>query len=488
MKRRTALAAALAITFGGSGAAQAPAWSPKPWLDDLAQMRKAVEAKYANIEWLRTERELDVSGLFDRAAAIIGNTTSDAQAMSVFDRVVQRFGDGHVTISWRRPSASAGSNPAAPANAAPITAESFCRSRGYDSGQASAGVASSLAGYTPIEAGQVLPAGTVTAGGTRVGILRIGIFQPQGYPSLCTEAVQALSIPLDRPCDDSCQDAIVTRAYRRLTAALEDRLTRLGAAGAEVLVVDLTDNGGGSEWAEAAARMISPRPLTSARMGFVRGAHWEKQWRELGERLRAFAAKAPRADRARLLAWAAEADAARTEAKRTCPPAGDPDCPWLGRAGFSTGLVGSLPANAFAGKEWEAYVFNPGQHRYRDGVWSGPVAVLTDQETWSAAEQFTAVLQDNRAALVVGARTGGSGCGHTWGGTPTTLSYSGAVLKLPDCVRFRADGSNEVRGIIPDVVLPWRANDGRAFRARMLEGALPEAVARAKALHSRPVR
>jgi len=36
--------------------------------------------------------------------------------------------------------------------------------------------------------------------------------------------------------------------------------------------------------------------------------------------------------------------------------------------------------DAFAGKEWEPYVFSPGQHRYRDGVWSGPVLVLTDQE------------------------------------------------------------------------------------------------------------
>jgi len=489
MKRRTALAAALAaIALGGAGAAQAPAWSAKPWLDDLAQMRQAVESKYANIEWLRTEREVDVSALFERAAAAIGNAGSDAQAKAVFDRVVQRFGDGHVTISWPRPNAPAPSNSAAPAKPAPITAESFCRARGYDAGQASPGLGPSLAGYTPVEAGQVLPAGTVTAGGTRLGIVRIGVFQPQGYPSLCTDAVRALSIPLDRPCDDACDNAIVTHAYRRLTGALEDRLTRLRSAGAEALVVDLTDNGGGSEWAEAAARMISSRRLTSARMGFVRGPHWEKQWRELGDRLRSFAASGPRADRPRLLAWAAQADAARAEAARTCPQSGAPGCPWLGSAGFSTGLVGSLPADAFAGKEWEAYVFNPGQHRYRDGVWSGPVVVLTDQETWSAAEQFAALLQDNRAALIVGARTGGAGCGHTWGGTPTTLANSGAVLKLPDCVRFRADGSNEVRGIIPDLVLPWRANDGRAFRARMLEAALPEAAARATALHREPAR
>jgi hypothetical protein len=339
-----------------------------------------------------------------------------------------------------------------------------------------------LPGYAPIADGDLLPAGTARVGATRFGFVRIDVFQPQAL-SLCTEALAALAIRPDAPCDAACADRLITEAYRRLSAALEDRLVRLRGAGAEVVVVDLTGNGGGSEWAEAAARMLSRSPLQSARIGFVRGAHWARLWRENAERLRAAAAAAPPADRTRLLAWATEADAARAEAERRCPPAGDPGCPWLGRAGYSTGLVGRAPSGSFAGRDWAVHVFNPAQHAYRDGVWDGPVVVLTDQETWSAAEQFAALLQDNRAALIVGARTGGSGCGHTWGGTPTRLPNSGAVLHLPDCVRFRADGSNEVRGVVPDLLLAWRANDGRAFRARMLEAALPQAREAALRLH-----
>lgn len=224
--------------------------------------------------------------------------------------------------------------------------------------------------------------------------------------------------------------------------------------------------------------------LQSARLAFVRGEHWAGTWGRLAERLRGFARTAAPADRRRLLGWAAEAEAAKREAERRCPPRGDPACSWLGEAGYATGLVGRLPAGAFGDAEWGPWVFNPAQYPYREGAWHGPVLVLTDQETWSAAEQFAALLQDNRAALVVGARTGGAGCGHTWGGTPTRLPNSGATLKLPDCARLRADGSNEVRGIIPDLILPWRANDGRAFRARLLEAALPEAGRRARALHA----
>jgi hypothetical protein len=305
-------------------------------------------------------------------------------------------------------------------------------------------------------------------------------------PSLCVEALAAHSIPLDRPCDEQCRDMVHSFVYRRLTAALEQRLQQLRASGAGVLIVDITGNGGGSEWVQAVARMLSRRALVSQPMGFVRGPHWAGTWSRLAERLRGFARTASREDRRRLLAWAAEADAARAEAERTCPPTGG--CPWLGRAGFATGLVGNAPSGAFAGKEWGPWVFNVAQYPYRDGAWDGPVVVLVDENTASAAEEFAALLQDNRVAVVVGGRTAGLGCGHTWGGTPTRLANSGAILNLPDCARFRADGSNEVRGVIPDVLLPWRASDGRAFRARMLEAALPEAIDRARALHRVPPR
>jgi len=317
----------------------------------------------------------------------------------------------------------------------------------------------------------------------RAGIIRIDKFDPHGSPSLCEEAVRTLRLPLDRPCDDACDNAILTFAYRKLTETLEQRLQQLQASGATLLAVDVSGNGGGSEWAEAAARMVSARTLTSARHGFVRGTHWEQLWREQAERLRGFAAKAKGKERAELLGWAKTAEAGQAEAQRRCPPTGDPNCPWLGSVGYSTGLVGKVTAGQYADRDWGVHIFNPGQHPYRDGVWSGPVMVLTDEETWSAAEQFAALLQDNRAALIVGSRTGGSGCGYSWGGTPTRLPKSGAVLHLPDCARYRADGSNEVRGIMPDTAVSWRSNDGAALRAEMLTRVLPQAAERASALH-----
>jgi hypothetical protein len=64
-------------------------------------------------------------------------------------------------------------------------------------------------------------------------------------------------------------------------------------------------------------------------------------------------------------------------------------------------LVGSARAGTFAGKPWADLVFSIAQFPYHDSAWSGPLLVLVDDETWSAAEEFAAVLQDNGAAVII---------------------------------------------------------------------------------------
>jgi C-terminal processing protease CtpA/Prc len=122
------------------------------------------------------------------------------------------------------------------------------------------------------------------------------------------------------------------------------------------------------------------------------------------------------------------------------------------------------------------------EYPYREGIWAGPLIVLMDSGTGSASEEFAAELQDNRAALIVGEPTAGAGCGHTDGGTPTRLKNSKAVLEVPDCARMRADGTNEVRGILPDVLVGWRKSDGQNLRAAALLPKLSEAIAQAQHL------
>jgi C-terminal processing protease CtpA/Prc len=98
------------------------------------------------------------------------------------------------------------------------------------------------------------------------------------------------------------------------------------------------------------------------------------------------------------------------------------------------------------------------------GRWRGPLYVLTNGSTYSAAEMFAATLQNNGAARVVGTRSGGDGCGFMIEGTAVTLPGSRLRVRMPNCVRLRSDGSNEVAGIAPD--LPVQAREGESARAR----------------------
>ena len=139
---------------------------------------------------------------------------------------------------------------------------------------------------------------------------------------------------------------------------------------------------------------------------------------------------------------------------------------------FTSGVLVYAKPGSFAALESRTALFHPIRYAYTEDPNRLPLYVLVDRDTWSAAEYFAALLQDNHAATIVGEPTGGAGCGYTNGGIPAKLKNSGAQLKMPDCVRFRADGSNEVNGITPDVLLPWAERDSGFQRLKKLLTAL----------------
>lgn len=466
----------LALIALASSVAAMAAYEPAPWLADLAQMRAALESDYANLEWLAERGPIEAR--FERAAQRIKMADSDAAARRAIERLLERFHDGHVEISW--PAAKAAAAAAElPRDAGPATATSLCRRLGYGGFEPYAGSVAKLPGYAPLPAGPI-PAGTIRSGETTVGAITIGVFMPQGYPTVCEGAVAALKLPFNQPCDDKCADAVITRAYGDLTAAIAARIAALRAAGATTLLVDVTGNGGGSEWAEAVARMFTAAPLKPATWGIVRTPAWARQWTATANSLTTAAAKARGAERQFLTGQAARARGLAVESARVCGPG--KDCPRLATGGYATGMLAAPPPMAIADEAAAAALWSPAQYAAPAGVWRGPLIVLTDSETWSAAEELAATLQDNRAAVVLGGRTGGAGCGHASGGEPVLLKNSGGTLKLPDCARFRFDGSNEVAGVIPDVNTGHRADDGDALKARLIAAKLPEAIALARRL------
>jgi hypothetical protein len=475
---RTFLLYAIIVLFAPLALAASPAYDPIPWLADLDQARDAMATKYANLEWAVFEREADLPALFAAAKKRIEVASNADEAKAAFDTLARRIGDGHVQFKWT----------AVKSGSAQETPVADCTALGYDARMAGAPMLTMAPGYAPLKDAPAweFPSGIMQAGGRRVGVLKIGVFTPKGYPPLCAAALTALNIAAETKCDDACSERVEDWASSRLTEDLAAQLRALQAAGAEVLLVDITSNGGGSEWAEAAVRMVTGIPLKSARMGFVRGEHWVQSFTKHEAELRTAAAETGGEDRALLTGLADEVAARRREAESPCDSAplwrGEkPACAWVGLGSYAAGLVAVPDVARLKDKPWAQMVFEPVKFHYEAGVWRGPLIVLIDFNTWSAAEEFAAGLQDNHAAVLIGAPSGGAGCGHTDGGTPTLLKNSGGVLDLPDCVRFRADGSNEVMGVQPDILVGLRREDGPHRRAARVAAKLEEAVVSATA-------
>jgi hypothetical protein len=231
----------------------------------------------------------------------------------------------------------------------------------------------------------------------------------------------------------------------------------LRVAGAVLLIVDVTRNGGGSGLSDPLARQLTAVPLRAPAMGFVRHPHWEAQF---GEEVNRFEGELARRDLPpgeRLLVEQARdrSAAMRSEAARRCD-----------LSGIWSQPEPRLPCEPVARIERKESLSGASQYAYREGAWSGPLLVLVDRSTASDSEQFTAMLRDNEAARVIGERTMGVGCGYTNGGLELTLPHAAVVVRVPDCVRYRADGTSEAEGIQPDVTVPWLDGDDGPTRAR----------------------
>ena len=456
-------------------------FDPGPWLGDLDALIRAMSSHYANLDFAISARQMDLAALRVRTEARLRAAQSDEQARRAFGAFLRDFGDGHLSIDWT-PNASARGAPAAAAGA---RAGPLCTRLGYEAHEPGGVNFARVGGFTPIsdaDSDDVPGAILVLPGGHKLGVLRIRLFAADAHPRLCERARTALGLADDTACDDDCANRVGDRVSDLLTAALERRATSLARAGVEAVAVDITGNGGGSNWVDAAVRVVTPVKLPASAMGAVRHEHWVK---ELGDRLHDLQADLAEHGDLSGKPIASAIDVLRAEMQEVATPCDKsalwqegqpkPNCAMLVR------VLPALPyakPGELAGRSCADILFGASRYAYHEGVNTLPLVVLVDGGTASAAEDFAEQLQDHHAATVVGVTTVGAGCGYTNGGIPTVLPHSGAHVRIPDCARFRADGSNAVAGVTPDVVLPLLDRDSPFQRAKKVVAGLAAAWSR----------
>ena len=211
-----------------------------PWLDDFHQLLREMSAHYANLQWAAEGRKMDLPALRAKTEAQLRSARSPEEAKKTLTNFADAFGDGHFEINW----------PKLPAESKTPTPDTFCGRLGYrPEPRLKPGIEfSSLPNFSqvPSEEAQYFPGGLLKLSDSlAIGTMRISLFSEHIYPQFCEEALAKLGIDANKPCDEACSNQIEREVGNHLGAILEARSNQLRAAGANTILVDITENGGG---------------------------------------------------------------------------------------------------------------------------------------------------------------------------------------------------------------------------------------------------
>lgn len=464
-------------------------YDPAPWIADLAVLEDSLAVGYANLDDQLRNGVVHPAALHARTDSSIRLAGSRRKAAQALDRFADAFHDGHLSVRRAPPAAAVwvrdriqGRRAEAPQrNGSGLEG---CRALGYVDG-ASASMLEMTPGWRSVAETSGAPGATFTIGDVTIGVLRIASFGVDQHLPACQQAwPAAIHLGAGDRCDEECQDALWRLTSDSILAAHRRTLTALRNAGATVLVVDLTGNGGGNDWVSAASRQVTAKPLRGHHSGSARHPHHLEP--VIAARNGLSAIRAGVSDPT----WGAVLDSALSRMSlqqrdldarcdrssiwhRDSPPA----CPGLATFGFTTGWTDYLPPEAREAPGAEL-IFSPFAFAYTEGTWDGPVVVLVDRRTASASEDFVVTLADNGAATIVGERTYGAGCGYTNGGIGFRLPHSHLEVRMPDCARIRRTGQNEVAGVEPHVAAGWEDNDPAIERVQKAVEAIRNVVSR----------
>ena len=378
-------------------------YDERAWLADYARLKQDMAQGYANLDWMVEQRGIDLVALDRRTTAELEDAHSRLRAFLALRRFVRGFNDPHLRLKpGERPvpvpvAASVDTSSIAEQQPADAPAGPDCAAAGYEEGDhAFRFPFERMPDWTPLRGGD-FPSGLVGDS----GVLRIAQFGEDQYLAAC----EAVFKP------EMGQRELTLAVRARQQALLAGTLAELRERGAKRLLVDVSGNGGGTEWVSEVIELMTDQPM------------------------------------------------ARREA-RIVGPACDRGAVWRGEP---------APCPVFEPDSGERATLQG------NGTWRGPLLILSDRGTGSAAEDFVAWLQQNKVATVLGDRTAGAGCGYVNGGNPTRLSVVPVDVWMPNCARLLDDGTNEVEGIAPDVPLPMGEGADPAVQARRLKDFLVRA-------------
>lgn len=247
------------------------------WFADFAELKKFMAIGYANFDWMIETKRVDPAQFEKQAKASLQDARSDAEALVALKNFVAAFDDPHLRLESHKESKS---------NSGPLvlhskmTGDEACSALGFKS------EANEFIFPTENESGfnianssaESFHYGTFKAGAQKIGIIRIASFLETHYPVLCARSWEKFRNTAPATCDSKCQERfIIEHVENGLLAEFHDVLKSLERRKIEGLLVDVTGNGGGTDWEAGIARMITPKKLMCGSRGFIKHDHHAKR-------------------------------------------------------------------------------------------------------------------------------------------------------------------------------------------------------------------
>lgn len=235
------------------------------WLSDVQALERHMAVAYANLEWVTETDRVDLPEISRVLQQAVGGARTRRGARGAVDRFVESFQDPHFRVERggapSPPGSTRSSSSSRPGIAASTEADAAVKSMGFNRRDLGWKVAlDGLEGFETVtlEAGNPFPWGLLRLeDGRTVGVVRIAHFGEDGYPAVAELLWPEYAATLETDCDRSCAWRFRHLVSERLLDYLAAGVKRFEEEGIDALMVDVTSNGGGTDWAAIAARVVT---------------------------------------------------------------------------------------------------------------------------------------------------------------------------------------------------------------------------------------
>ncbi|RIV71563.1 S41 family peptidase [Flagellimonas aequoris] len=452
-----------------------PSGNTQQWIADFDKLKEEMVKGYANLKFSTIKEGLDLAELNKRTTLQLEQAKSKEDAQEIIMNFLKIFNDGHLRArKYRVPDKNLNSDKAFRELNSNDSAFSALTKMAYEKRAPKFPIQyDSVAGYEPLTSKEnPFPLAIIKKDEDKIGVLRIGFFGYWRYWDTALSLWEEHSQTFEGNCDNECQWTFTKMVEKELTQKLIQQIDLAKSLEVDALIVDVSGNGGGTEWYEAVARLFSDSKLRNPPFYVVKHTIWQNV---LSPQLKLIDADLANPDINVPLKNALQQLKDHTsQLLESCINHCDPNDVWSNNNLECLDLLEhayayELPEAITEDKQFrELHTKNLIQTNrflpFKRGIFADKdrLFIVQDRGSGSATEGFTSILQSNEAAIIVGETSYGAGCGYTNGGQEVVLEHLDLVVKMPDCVRLRKDGTNEIYGIKPDIAIGWE-EDSTSF-------------------------